>query len=82
MSDAPAHHLFVLVPPLEENSTHLPEPLCVLQVALEGQISRKSVLNSLGRGQRVDGDLIPWVGFTPNAPRAELIVVGDFVLLC
>ena len=61
MSDAPAHQLYVLVPPVDDNSTRLPEPLCVLQVALEGQISKKSVLNSLSRGQRVDGDLIPWV---------------------
>ena len=61
MSDAPAHQLFVLVPPVSDESTRLPEPLCVLQVALEGQISRQSVLNSLSRGQRVEGDLIPWV---------------------
>ena len=61
MSDAPAHQLYVLVPPVDDDSDRLPEPLCVLQVALEGQISRQSVLNSLGRGQRVDGDLIPWV---------------------
>lgn len=61
MSDAPAHQLYVLVPPVEDDSTRLPDPLCVLQVALEGQISKQSVLNSLSRGQRVDGDLIPWV---------------------
>jgi N-acetyltransferase 10 len=59
MSDAPAHQLFVLVAPAEENK--LPEPLCVIQVALEGQISRESVLNSLSRGQRAGGDLIPWI---------------------
>lgn len=59
MSDAPAHHLFVLTAPAEENK--LPEPLCVIQVALEGQISRESVLNSLSRGQRAGGDLIPWI---------------------
>jgi len=61
MSDAPAHELFVLVPPVSEDSQKLPEPLCVIQVALEGQISRQSVLNSLGRGQRPAGDLIPWL---------------------
>ncbi|KAH9879195.1 killer toxin resistant protein [Plenodomus biglobosus] len=59
MSDAPAHQLFVLTAPAEENK--LPEPLCVIQVALEGQISRESVLNSLSRGQRAGGDLIPWI---------------------
>lgn len=61
MSDAPAHELFVLVPPVSEDSQKLPEPLCVVQVALEGQISRQSVLNSLGRGSRPSGDLIPWL---------------------
>ena len=61
MSDAPAHQLFVLVPPVEEDANRLPEILCVLQVALEGQISRESVLNSLSRGQRAGGDLIPWL---------------------
>lgn len=61
MSDAPAHQLFVLVPPIDDDSPRLPEPLCVIQVALEGQISKQSVLNSLSRGQRADGDLIPWL---------------------
>jgi N-acetyltransferase 10 len=61
MSDAPAHQLFVLVPPISENSNTLPEPLCVIQVALEGKISKESVLNSLSRGKRATGDLIPWV---------------------
>ncbi|KAG8527152.1 killer toxin resistant protein [Bacidia gigantensis] len=61
LSDAPAHQLFVLVPPVDDNSTRLPEPLCVIQVALEGQISKRSVINSLSRGQRAGGDLIPWL---------------------
>ncbi|KAI9811366.1 MAG: killer toxin resistant protein [Pycnora praestabilis] len=61
MSDAPAHQLFVLVPPVDFNSDHLPEPLCVVQIALEGQISKQSVLYSLSRGQRAGGDLIPWL---------------------
>lgn len=61
MSDAPAHQLFVLIPPIPEDANKLPEPLCVLQVALEGRISKKSVLNSLSRGQRAGGDLIPWL---------------------
>lgn len=60
LSDAPAHQLFVLVPPVTEDNK-LPEPLCVIQVALEGQISRESVLSSLSRGQRAGGDLIPWI---------------------
>ncbi|RKF53383.1 RNA cytidine acetyltransferase [Golovinomyces cichoracearum] len=61
MSDAPAHQLFVFVPPISEDSKHLPEPLCVIQVAFEGKISKKSVINSLNRGKRAAGDLIPWV---------------------
>lgn len=60
MSDAPAHELFVLTPPITEGN-RLPEPLCVIQVALEGRISRQSVLNSLSRGSRPAGDLIPWL---------------------
>ena len=61
MSDAPAHQLFVLIPPVSESATSLPEPLCVIQVALEGRISKRSVMNSLSRGQRAGGDLIPWL---------------------
>ncbi|KAF6818144.1 nucleolar ATPase [Colletotrichum sojae] len=59
MSDAPAHELYVLVAPTTDGK--LPEPLCVIQVALEGKISRQSVVNSLSRGQRPSGDLIPWL---------------------
>ncbi|OAX81926.1 hypothetical protein ACJ72_03725 [Emergomyces africanus] len=59
MSDAPAHQLFVLVPPTDSNK--VPEPLCVIQVALEGRISKQSVLHGLSRGQRAGGDLIPWL---------------------
>lgn len=61
MSDAPAHQLYVLIPPHDPESDRLPESLCVIQVALEGRISRQSVLNSLSRGQRAGGDLIPWL---------------------
>ncbi|KAK3376713.1 GNAT acetyltransferase 2-domain-containing protein [Lasiosphaeria ovina] len=59
MSDAPAHELFVLTAPIVEGK--LPEPLCVIQVSLEGKISRQSILNSLSRGQQPAGDLIPWL---------------------
>jgi N-acetyltransferase 10 len=61
MSDAPAHHLFVLLPPVRDGDTGLPDPLVVIQVALEGEISKQSVMNSLSRGQRAGGDLIPWL---------------------
>ena len=61
LSDAPAHQLFVLVPPVDDGAQRLPEPLCVVQVALEGQISKQRVLNNLNRGLRAGGDLIPWL---------------------
>ncbi|KAK9467168.1 GNAT acetyltransferase 2-domain-containing protein [Lipomyces arxii] len=61
LSDAPAHQLFVLLPPVEENNLTLPEPLCVVQLALEGEISKQSIMNNLNRGQRAGGDLIPWI---------------------
>ncbi|KAJ3189398.1 hypothetical protein HDU85_003027 [Gaertneriomyces sp. JEL0708] len=62
MSDAPAHHLFVLLPPVDESrATTLPEPLCVIQVCLEGSIAKGAALSSLHKGVRASGDLIPWV---------------------
>nr|ASF90282.1 hypothetical protein SPAR01368 [Bartheletia paradoxa] len=61
MSDAPAHQLFVLLPPLKGDETTLPDPLVVIQVALEGNISKQSILQSLNRGMRSGGDLIPWL---------------------
>jgi N-acetyltransferase 10 len=61
LSDAPAHHLFVLLPPLKDDESHLPEPLVVLQVALEGSISRQVIIDGLGRGMRPGGDMIPWL---------------------
>lgn len=61
MSDAPAHRLYVLLPPVDErNATTLPEILCVLQVCFEGEISKQVVMQSLARGKRAGGDLIPW----------------------
>lgn len=60
ISDAPAHHLFCLLPPGKKSGT-LPEVLCFIQVCLEGEISKESILNSLARGKRAaSGDLIPW----------------------
>nr|KAG5689469.1 hypothetical protein BaRGS_021016 [Batillaria attramentaria] len=60
LSDAPAHHIFVLLGPVDNATTGLPEVLCVLQVCLEGEISKTSIMNSLARGKRASGDLIPW----------------------
>lgn len=60
MADAPAHHMFVLLPPVSKDSATLPEILCVIQVCLEGEISAKTVRETVSRGQRAAGDLIPW----------------------
>eukprot|EP01087_Luapelamoeba_hula_P013063 TRINITY_DN3711_c0_g1_i1.p1 TRINITY_DN3711_c0_g1~~TRINITY_DN3711_c0_g1_i1.p1 ORF type:complete len:1097 (+),score=223.23 TRINITY_DN3711_c0_g1_i1:342-3632(+) len=61
MSDAPAHHLFVLLGPVDETANTLPEILAVVQVALEGRLTRESVKISLSQGKRAHGDLIPWL---------------------
>lgn len=61
MSDAPAHRLYVLLPPVDEHTvTTLPDILCVVQVAFEGSIAKGVVMASLARGKRAGGDLIPW----------------------
>lgn len=63
LSDAPAHQIFVLLGPEAEDqgmAGAVPDILCVLQVALEGEISRESVTSQLRRGTRGNGDLIPW----------------------
>ncbi|KIJ60237.1 hypothetical protein HYDPIDRAFT_161291 [Hydnomerulius pinastri MD-312] len=61
LSDAPAHHIFVLLPPLPPTQSTLPDPLVVLQVALEGNISKGAIMEGLGRGMRAGGDMIPWL---------------------
>lgn len=60
LSDAPAHHIFCLLGPVDPAQNTLPEVYCVLQVCLEGDISKASIMNSLSRGKRASGDLIPW----------------------
>lgn len=60
MADAPAHHLFVLLGPVDESQNVLPDIFCVIQVCLEGQISRSSALKSLEWGCQPPGDQIPW----------------------
>ncbi|KAK1653179.1 hypothetical protein QYE76_070984 [Lolium multiflorum] len=60
MADAPAHHLFVLLGQVNESENQLPDILCVIQVCLEGQISRKSAIRSLNEGHAPSGDQIPW----------------------
>ncbi|KAH9474137.1 hypothetical protein Pst134EA_001179 [Puccinia striiformis f. sp. tritici] len=61
MSDSPSQQLYVLLPPIADGDNgSLPEPLVVIQVALEGKISKPSVMASLSRGIKASGDLIPW----------------------
>ncbi|KAL9955538.1 hypothetical protein ACROYT_G036875 [Oculina patagonica] len=60
LSDAPAHHIFCLLGPVDPAQNTLPEVYCVLQVCLEGDISKSTIMNSLSRGKRASGDLIPW----------------------
>ncbi|KAL1567967.1 RNA cytidine acetyltransferase 1-like [Salvia divinorum] len=60
IADAPAHHLFVLLGPVDESKNNLPDILCVIQICFEGQISRKSALRSLSDGHQPSGDQIPW----------------------
>lgn len=59
MSDAPGHHLFCLLGP-KARREELPEILCVLHVSLEGEISKESIANSIRKGIRSGGDVIPW----------------------
>ncbi|PHT39483.1 UPF0202 protein [Capsicum baccatum] len=60
MADAPAHHLFVLLGPVDESENLLPDILCVIQVCLEGQISRESARRALREGRQPFGEQIPW----------------------
>ncbi|KAL3613465.1 hypothetical protein CASFOL_042728 [Castilleja foliolosa] len=60
IADAPAHHLFVLLGPVDESKNQLPDILCVIQISFEGQISLKSSLKSLSDGHQPSGDQIPW----------------------
>jgi N-acetyltransferase 10 len=61
MSDAPAHQLYALFGPDVGKDASIPTPLCVIQIALEGEISKDSIRSSLSRGVRAGGDLIPWL---------------------
>ncbi|KAH3668778.1 hypothetical protein OGAPHI_002533 [Ogataea philodendri] len=61
MSDAPAHQLYALFGPDVGKDGAIPTPLCVIQLALEGEISKESIRSSLNRGIRAGGDLIPWL---------------------
>jgi len=60
LSDAPAHQVFVLMGPINENDKSLPDILCAVQVCFEGDISKHSIQENMKRGIRPSGDLIPW----------------------
>ncbi|KAK8812414.1 hypothetical protein WA158_007648 [Blastocystis sp. Blastoise] len=62
LSDAPAHHIFALLGPVGQNTDDdgLPDVYCVIQVCMEGQISRETVERELSQGKRSNGDMIPW----------------------
>ncbi|KAK7070913.1 N-acetyltransferase 10 [Halocaridina rubra] len=60
LSDAPAHHLFVLLSPVGPGLTSLPTVLAVIQVCLEGGINKKVADACKSRGDRPSGDLVPW----------------------
>lgn len=75
LSDAPAHHLFVLVAPFSETQTHLPELLVVIQICLEGSLSSSTVSGNMERGKRAAGDLVPWT-------VSQQFLDTDFPTLC
>jgi N-acetyltransferase 10 len=59
MSDAPSQRLFALLPPLEPNQTEI-KVLCYIQLSLEGRIPPDILEAARDRGERPEGDLIPW----------------------
>jgi N-acetyltransferase 10 len=61
MSDGPGQLLFVLLGPIDENTTSLPDIFCVIQIALEGNISKGISESNFVRGELPSGDLIPYI---------------------
>jgi len=63
LSDSPSHLIFVLLGPLkktEDGKAEMPDILCAVQLALEGNLSNSSITNNAQRGIKPSGDLIPW----------------------
>ncbi|KAK6056658.1 putative ATPase DUF699 [Cooperia oncophora] len=75
LSDAPAHHLFVLMSPVKEDQSSLPEVLALAQVCLEGNLSKESVSGAMNKGKRAAGDLLPWT-------ISQHFMDRDFPTLC
>jgi len=61
LSDAPDQHIFVLLGPIDENSTSLPDIFCVVQLGFEGKIRKDIVQQYFQHGKAPSGDLIPYV---------------------
>ena len=59
LSDAPGHEIYCLLGPMNETN-HLPEILCAIQICHEGELSKENLTRQLTHGQRSSGDLIPW----------------------
>jgi len=64
LSDAPAHCIFALLDTRSVEGTTkldgLPDILCAIQCAIEGNISDSYVQAQFTKGARPSGDLIPW----------------------
>ncbi len=63
LSDSPSHLIFVLLGPLSKNAegkVELPDILCAVQLALEGNLSKLTISHNSQRGIKPSGDLIPW----------------------
>ena len=63
LSDSPSHLIFVLLGPINKNGegkVELPDILCAVQLALEGNLSKMSIKENSQRGIKPSGDLIPW----------------------
>ncbi|GIY32767.1 RNA cytidine acetyltransferase [Caerostris extrusa] len=61
IADAPAHHIFCLLPRMTDAVKTPPKVLCVIQVCLEGKINADNYAIERNHGKRAAGDLVPWV---------------------
>ncbi|KAF2361021.1 RNA cytidine acetyltransferase NAT10, partial [Trinorchestia longiramus] len=81
LADAPAHHLFVLMPPISQtNIKTLPPVLCVVQVCLEGGVSETVARRVMRKGERPSGDLATWMLATQYRDPNLATLVGARVI--
>lgn len=68
--DAPSHRIFALIPPLKITIGLIPDILCIVHTAYEGQMNINFVRKNIKKGSKMNGDLIPWAiskqYFDPN----------------